>query len=268
MPAGFRLQTRASPGRGQAGKAPGLVLTHILQVKQNLQRQHRARQQRRDWRQDRAPPSAPAPSFLFPLHPATVTSGRFPLVPLPPRRFGPLAPLTGIRVPSASHTPPPSRSVHPSRSGRGDRAENSHLTTAPESCPLDQVRTPSGSGPCNRSSLPAALARPRSGHGDAPSAPPSHPHLLGFVACSPASVRFLPAPVTSHGPFALAPTHHEALLVPHPTVRAFLGLLLLVPRPFRAWGVPAALPGLPPVSGEESLVRSARGHRRGGPGTS
>lgn len=79
---------------------------------------------------------------------------------MPPRRFGPLAPLTGIRVPSASHTPPPSRSVHPSRSGRGDRAESSHLTTAPESCPLDQVRTPSGSGPCNRSSLPAALARP------------------------------------------------------------------------------------------------------------
>lgn len=66
MPAGFRLQTRASPGRGQAGKAPGLVLTHILQVKQNLQRQHRARQQRRDWRQDRAPPSAPRgrPSLL------------------------------------------------------------------------------------------------------------------------------------------------------------------------------------------------------------
>lgn len=30
MPAGFRLQTRASPGRGQAGKAPGLVLTHVL----------------------------------------------------------------------------------------------------------------------------------------------------------------------------------------------------------------------------------------------
>lgn len=167
MPAGFRLQTRASPGRGQAGKAPGLVLTHVLQVKQNLQRQHRARQQRRDWRQDRAPPSAPRgrpsplrlrPSCFRFIWSLLVTSGRFPLVPLPPRRFGPLAPLTGIGVPSASHTPPPSRSVHPSRSGRGDRAENSHLTTAPESCPLDQVRTPSGSGPCNRSSLPAALA--------------------------------------------------------------------------------------------------------------